>query len=88
VIDQDALVGTLERGGIRGAAMDVFEVEPLPAESVWRKAGYWGKNGRSAVLTTPHMGYVDEGVMNAWYAETAENVERWLRGEEVLHRLV
>ncbi|KAJ7780279.1 hypothetical protein DFH07DRAFT_794481 [Mycena maculata] len=33
------------------------------------------------------MGYVDEGLMNAWYAETAENVERWLDGKEVLHRI-
>jgi hypothetical protein len=33
------------------------------------------------------MGYVDEVLMNAWYAETAENVDRWLEGKEVLHRI-
>ncbi|KAK6083290.1 D-isomer specific 2-hydroxyacid dehydrogenase [Seiridium cupressi] len=88
VIDQAALLNTLERGEIRGAALDVFDVEPLPLTSPWRQDRHWGQNDRSHLLTTPHMGYVDEGLMNTWYAESAENVERWLDGEEVLHRLV
>lgn len=87
LVDQAALVDVLERGGIRGAAMDVFDVEPLPRNSPWRRADYWGRDGRSKVLTTPHMGYVNEDLMNAWYAETAENVERWLDGRELLHRI-
>lgn len=87
LVDQAALVDVLERGGIRGAAMDVFDVEPLPRDSPWRRADYWGRDGRSKVLTTPHMGYVNEDLMNAWYAETAENVERWLDGRELLHRI-
>lgn len=36
----------------------------------------------------PRMGYVDNFLMNTWYAEAAENVERGLDGKEVLHRLV
>ncbi|KAF2664511.1 hypothetical protein BT63DRAFT_91014 [Microthyrium microscopicum] len=87
LIDQMSLVEALENGRIRGAAIDVFETEPLPLESPWRRAGYWGADGRSRLVTTPHMGYVDEGLMNAWYGETAENVERYLDGREVLHRL-
>ncbi|KAH8764382.1 glycerate dehydrogenase [Diaporthe sp. PMI_573] len=87
LVDQAALVDVLERGGIRGAAMDVFDVEPLPRDSPWRRADYWGKDGRSKVLTTPHMGYMNEDLMNAWYAETAENVERWLDGRELIHRI-
>lgn len=87
LVDQAALVDVLERGAIRGVAMDVFDVEPLPGDSPWRKAGYWGRDGRSKVLTTPHMGYMNEDLMNAWYAETAENVERWLDGRELLHRI-
>lgn len=87
LIDQAALVDALEEGRIRGAAMDVFDVEPLPRGSPWRRVEYWGKDGRSQVLTTPHMGYVNEDLMNAWYAETAENVERWLDGRELLHRI-
>lgn len=87
LIDQVALLDTLERGAIRGAALDVFDVEPLPLHSPWRRANYWGEGGRSRLITTPHMGYADEGLMNAWYAETAENVDRWLEGKEVLHRI-
>lgn len=87
LIDQGALLESLERGAIRGAALDVFDIEPLPLYSPWRRANYWGEGGRSRLITTPHMGYADEGLMNAWYAETAENVDRWLAGEEVLHRI-
>ncbi len=87
LVDQPSLLDVLEKGRIRGVALDVFDVEPLPHNSPWRRADYWGKNGRSNVLTTPHMGYVETGLMNTWYSETAENVERWLDGRELLHRL-
>lgn len=87
LIDETALLETTSHGRIRGVALDVFEHEPLPAGSPWRSQA-WGSEGRSRVLLTPHMGYVEEGIMNAWYAETAENVERWLDGREILHRLV
>lgn len=88
LVDEAALFDVLEAGRIQGAAFDVFGIEPLPAGSPWRKAGYWGQNGRSKLLSTPHMGYVDTVLMNTWYAETAENVERWLDGKDLLHRLV
>ncbi|KFY91409.1 hypothetical protein V498_05493 [Pseudogymnoascus sp. VKM F-4517 (FW-2822)] len=87
LIDQVELIDALEHRRIRGAALDVFDIEPLPQDSSWRRDHYWGQNGRGCLLTTPHMGYVDEGLMNTWYAETAENVERVLEGKEVLHRL-
>ncbi|KAH7308665.1 D-isomer specific 2-hydroxyacid dehydrogenase [Stachybotrys elegans] len=87
LIDQAALLNTLEAGRIRGAALDVYDIEPLPLTSPWRRPNYWGRDGRSLLVATPHMGYVDEGLMNAWYAETAENVDRWLDGREILHRL-
>ncbi|KAK4062531.1 uncharacterized protein Triagg1_9901 [Trichoderma aggressivum f. europaeum] len=87
LIDQTALLDSLERGTIRGAALDVFEIEPLPMYSPWRRTNYWGRDGRSRLITTPHMGYMDERLVNAWYAETAENVDRWLEGQEVLHRI-
>lgn len=87
LIDQKALVDAMEHGRIRGAALDVFDIEPLPLTSPWRRANYWGRDGHSTLVTTPHMGYVDHGLMNTWYAETAENVERWIQGQDVLHRL-
>ncbi|KAJ7460029.1 glycerate dehydrogenase [Mycena galericulata] len=87
LVDGPALLQALEHGKIGGAALDVFDVEPLPADSAWRRTDYWGRAGRARLVTTPHMGYVDKGLMDAWYAETAENVERWLGGRDVLHRL-
>jgi Phosphoglycerate dehydrogenase and related dehydrogenases len=46
VVDEDALVDALEQSTIRGAALDVFEAEPLPAESPLREL--------PNVVTTPH----------------------------------
>ncbi|KAK7745182.1 hypothetical protein SLS62_009895 [Diatrype stigma] len=86
LIDDGALYEALEGGRIRGAALDVFDVEPLPADSPWRSTA-WGTGGRSNLIITPHMGYVEEGIMHTWYEETAENVERWLAEKELLHRL-
>ncbi|TQS32847.1 hypothetical protein Golomagni_06827, partial [Golovinomyces magnicellulatus] len=75
LIDKQALLNALEKGSIRGAAMDVYDVEPLPLDSPWRRSNYWGLDGRSKLLITPHMGYADETLINNWYSETAENVE-------------
>ena len=86
LIDEAALYDTLKHGKIGGAALDVFDIEPLPAESPWRSRE-WGHGGRSNLLVTPHMGYVEDGIMHTWYEETAENVERWLEEQEILHRL-
>lgn len=63
LVDEDALLDVLEGGKIRGAAIDVFEVEPLPADSKWRTTK-WGVEGRSNVLLSPHMGYVEEVCCN------------------------
>ncbi|KAI9851598.1 MAG: hypothetical protein M1830_006887 [Pleopsidium flavum] len=86
LIAEQALRDVLKGGKIRGAALDVFDVEPLPVDSEWRTTK-WGQDGRSEVLLSPHMGYVEEDMMHNWYDETAENVERWIEGEEVLNRI-
>ncbi|KAI1456020.1 glycerate dehydrogenase [Annulohypoxylon moriforme] len=86
LIDDAALYDALENGKIGGAALDVFDIEPLPADSLWRSTK-WGTQGRSNLIITPHMGYVEDGIMHTWYEETAENLERWLRGETLLHSL-
>lgn len=81
LVDEEALLEVLGKGGIRGAALDVFEPEPLPGDSPWRTT-QWGVDGRSEVVLTPHMGYGDEQI-HGWYDEVAANVERWLNGEQL-----
>ncbi|KAI9047461.1 hypothetical protein LZ554_008180 [Drepanopeziza brunnea f. sp. 'monogermtubi'] len=84
LVDEDALHGVLENGAIRGAALDVFAVEPLPRDHKLRTTN-WGTEGRSKVLLSPHMGYVEEETMNNWYKEQVDIVQRWHNGQELLH---
>jgi phosphoglycerate dehydrogenase-like enzyme len=83
LIDELALFEALEKGQIRGVGLDVFEVEPLPKDSKWRREGYWGQDGRSSVLVSPHMGYVEEGTMHDWYEQQCSAVKAWLAKEEI-----
>ncbi|GJN79676.1 hypothetical protein PLIIFM63780_003194 [Purpureocillium lilacinum] len=79
VVERD-LLDVLKAGKIRGAALDVFDLEPLPRDSEWRSAE-WGKNGRSEVLIAPHMGYVEERSISGFYRKQVANLERWVAGE-------
>ncbi|KAK4097954.1 hypothetical protein N658DRAFT_257021 [Parathielavia hyrcaniae] len=85
VVEKD-LLDVLEKGKIRAAALDVFDLEPLPLDSRWRTT-IWGQDGRSRVLLTPHMGYVEEATLNVWYDEQIKNLQRWQRGEELVRSL-
>ncbi|MCJ1253584.1 hypothetical protein MMC24_001396 [Lignoscripta atroalba] len=86
LVDEDALMQILKEGQIRGAALDVFDTEPLPHDSEWRSTR-WGEEGKSEVVLSPHMGYVEEALMHNWYDEQAENLERWIAGQELLNKL-
>ncbi|KGO48939.1 D-isomer specific 2-hydroxyacid dehydrogenase, NAD-binding [Penicillium expansum] len=86
LIEEQALLAALNSGRIRGAALDVFDPEPLPLDSPWRTIP-WGQDGRSEVLLSPHMGYGEEELLRGWYRETAENLERWLNGQELLRKM-
>ncbi|KAL2270797.1 hypothetical protein VTJ83DRAFT_168 [Remersonia thermophila] len=85
VVEED-LLDVLEQGRIRAAALDVFDLEPLPLDSRWRTTK-WGEGGRSRVLLTPHMGYVEESTLDAWYDQQVENLLRWEKGEELSVKL-
>jgi len=85
VVEED-LIEVLEQGSILGAALDTFDIEPLPKDHPFR-SNKWGTEGRSELLLSPHMGYVEKETLNAFYAETAENLERWLDGKDLLNRL-
>ncbi|KAK1569384.1 D-isomer specific 2-hydroxyacid dehydrogenase [Colletotrichum navitas] len=85
VVEKD-LLDVLKRGGIRGCALDVFDLEPLPLDSEWRTVN-WGQDGRSRVLLTPHMGYVEEKALSAWYEQQVDNIKRWQLGDVLVNVL-
>jgi phosphoglycerate dehydrogenase-like enzyme len=77
VIDYEALREKLEKGELAGAVLDVFQPEPLPADSPW-----WDTPG---VIITPHVTcddprYVDQ-LLDRWF----ENFERFLAGRKLKH---
>lgn len=79
LVDEDALFEVLEVGAIAGAAVDVFEIEPLGEKSKWRSEK-WGTEGRGRVLVSPHMGYVDREGLETWYKEQVGILEGWVKG--------
>lgn len=85
LVDEADLLPALKEGRIAGAALDVFDLEPLPKDSEWRTVR-WGEEGRSRVVLTPHMGYVEEEKLRGWYEQQVDNILRWVKGEELLNR--
>jgi phosphoglycerate dehydrogenase-like enzyme len=70
IVDEGALIRTLESRAIAGAAIDVFSIEPLPADHPFRRL--------DNVLATPHIGYVAEDLYRTFYGDTAAAVADWL----------
>jgi glycerate dehydrogenase len=86
LIDDDALYDVLVSGKIAGAALDVFDPEPLPKNDRWRTTK-WGEDGRAEVLLSPHMGYGETETLHSFWKDSAENIGRWVRGDEVLVKM-
>jgi phosphoglycerate dehydrogenase-like enzyme len=75
IVDQDALLAALHEGRIAGAAVDVFDVEPLPAGHPMRSA--------PRLLATPHLGYVSRANYATYYGQAVEAVAAYLAGSPV-----
>lgn len=75
VVDEQALVEALQRGQIRGAALDVFETEPLPAESP-----LWALDN---VLISPHSADHTADAHHRAMTFFIENLRRYQRGESL-----
>jgi phosphoglycerate dehydrogenase-like enzyme len=70
IVDEPALIEVLREGRIAGAALDVFDIEPLPTDHPFRSL--------ENVLCTPHIGYVSQELYRIFYGDTVENITRWL----------
>ena len=75
IIDEMALLETLQARKIAGAAIDVFSVEPLPVDHPFRKL--------DNLVLTPHLGYVTQETFIAHYNQMVEGIDGWLKGEPV-----
>jgi phosphoglycerate dehydrogenase-like enzyme len=69
VIEAD-LIAVLQSGKIAGAALDVFDQEPLPADHLFRSL--------PNLLATPHIGYVSRDLYQRFYQDTVVNIRQWL----------
>ncbi|EUC15429.1 D-2-hydroxyacid dehydrogenase family protein [Paraburkholderia hospita] len=75
IVDEDALIAALSRKQIAGAALDVFDIEPLPVTHAFRTM--------DNVIATAHLGYVTEGSYEFYYGESVENIRAWIKGEPI-----
>ncbi|MDR1742419.1 MAG: C-terminal binding protein [Dysgonamonadaceae bacterium] len=72
VVDTEALIAALKKGRIRGAALDVFETEPLPKEHPLCSL--------DNVILTPHAGYYSEESLRELKTRPVENAAEVLAG--------
>jgi phosphoglycerate dehydrogenase-like enzyme len=75
IVVEAELIAALRAQKIAGAAIDVFDQEPLPLDHPFRTL--------PNVLATPHIGYVSRGLYTRFYQDTVENIRSWLDGQAV-----
>ena len=79
LVDGAALVNALKKGRPGIAALDVFDVEPLPLDDPLRQL--------PNVLLTPHLGFVTEPVYQRFAAGVTECLQSWLAGKPLVRTL-
>lgn len=75
IVDTTALVDALRAGTLAGAAVDVFDTEPLPDPHPLREA--------PNTLLTPHIGYVTTEDYRLFYGDAVADIAAWLAGSPV-----
>jgi phosphoglycerate dehydrogenase-like enzyme len=72
IVDEAALIKALQKNRLAGAALDVFEHEPLPAQHPFRTL--------ENVLATPHVGYVSRQNYEQFFSQMIEDIQSWAAG--------
>jgi phosphoglycerate dehydrogenase-like enzyme len=75
IVDEDALIHVLRERKIAGAALDVFDIEPLPTGHPLRTL--------DNVLATPHIGYVTQGMYKTFYEQAVEDIAAFAAGKPI-----
>ncbi len=75
IIEENALVEALKTGAIAGAGLDVYDVEPLPANQPLRRI--------DTAILTGHTGFVIKEFYELVYSEAVENVAAWQKGAPI-----
>lgn len=75
IVDEAALIKALQKQRIGGAALDVFDQEPLPALHPFRTL--------DNVLATPHVGYVSRQNYELFFSQMIEDIQGWSAGEPI-----
>ena len=80
IVVESALLNALANHRIAGAAIDVYDVEPLPQEHPYRYL--------ENLLATPHIGYVSRGLYERFYRDTVTNISAWLDEKKLGQRTI
>lgn len=75
IVDEGAMLAALREGRLAGAALDVYDQEPLPKDHPLLSL--------ENIIISPHMAYVTEENLKLFHAETVEDIASWLNGQPV-----
>jgi phosphoglycerate dehydrogenase-like enzyme len=70
IVDEPSLIKALRSHALAGAAIDVFDQEPLPPQHPFRSM--------ANVLATPHIGYVSDSLYRTFYGDVVKSITTWL----------
>ena len=88
VVDEPALIEALRDRRIAGAALDVFSLEPLPADSpLWRMGDPDHQPAHGRVVLTPHIAGITPNYKRRAAALFADNLRRYIGGQPLLNRV-